>query len=139
MNRRKSIPALLALAAAPAAMLAATEPTALAKAAAKGWLKKIDSSSYRASWQTAAALFKAAISAEAWQQTAQTARAPLGEIRSRTESAAAFTKSLPGAPDGQYVVIQFNSKFEKKANATETVTVAQDQDGVWRVAGYFIQ
>ena len=120
-------------------MLAATEPTALAKTVAKDWLQKIGSSNYRASWQTAAALFKAAISAEAWQHTAQAARAPLGKMRNRTESAATFTQSLPGAPDGQYVVIQFNSKFENKANATETVTVAQDQDRVWRVAGYFIQ
>jgi ribosomal protein S17E len=35
------------------------------------------------------------------------------------------------------VVIQFKLAFENKADAVETVTVAQDKDSVWRVAGYF--
>ncbi len=105
MNRRGSILVLLAVTVAPAALLAAPEPTALAQAAAKEWLQKIDNSNYPASWQTAAEVFKAAISAEAWQEAAQVARAPLGAIRNRTESAATITKPLPCAPDGQYVVI----------------------------------
>jgi hypothetical protein len=44
-----------------------------------------------------------------------------------------------GAPDGEYVVIQYDTKFDNKAAAVETVTVARGKDGVWRVAGYYIK
>ncbi len=47
--------------------------------------------------------------------------------------------SLPGAPDGNYVVIQFKTTFEHKAQAVETVTPMLENDGVWRVTGYFIK
>ena len=46
---------------------------------------------------------------------------------------------MPGAPDGRYVVVQYDTVFENKASAVETVTPMADPDGVWRVAGYFIR
>jgi hypothetical protein len=46
---------------------------------------------------------------------------------------------LPGAPDGEYVVIQYESSFEHKQAAVETVTPMLDKDGTWRVSGYFIR
>ena len=139
VNRRESILSFLALSAAPASLLAAPEGNSPAQAAATDWLRRIDGGEYAASWQTAADMFKAAISAQAWEQAVQSARGPLGASRHRTETSARFTKSLPGVPDGRYVVIQFKSVFEKKADLIETVTVAQDTDGVWRVAGYFVR
>jgi len=45
----------------------------------------------------------------------------------------------PGAPDGEYVVIQYDSSFENKTEAVETVTPMLDPDGVWRVSGYYIR
>jgi hypothetical protein len=42
-------------------------------------------------------------------------------------------------PDGKYVVIQYDSVFEQKASAVETVTPMLDSDGAWRVSGYFVQ
>ena len=50
-----------------------------------------------------------------------------------------FMTELPGAPDGRYVVIQFDTAFENKASSVETVTPMADPDGAWRVAGYFIK
>ena len=46
---------------------------------------------------------------------------------------------LPGAPDGEYVVFQFDTQFERKRAAVETVTPMCDPDGSWRVSGYFIR
>jgi len=37
------------------------------------------------------------------------------------------------------VVIQFDSSFEHKQTAVETVTPMLDTDGKWRVSGYFIK
>jgi hypothetical protein len=60
-------------------------------------------------------------------------------VKARKVKSATFTRTLPGAPDGEYVVIQFESQFENKAAAIETVTPMHDKDGVWRVSGYFIK
>ncbi|BBO76064.1 hypothetical protein DSCW_34810 [Desulfosarcina widdelii] len=50
-----------------------------------------------------------------------------------------YTASLPGAPDGEYAVIQFESLFEKKKSGIETVTPMMDKDGMWRASGYTIK
>jgi hypothetical protein len=63
----------------------------------------------------------------------------LGAVKSRSKASATYTKTLPGAPDGEYVVLQFNSSYHNKAEALETVVVTLDTDGQWRVGGYFIR
>lgn len=63
----------------------------------------------------------------------------LGKVLSRTPKATNYTKSLPGAPVGDYVVIQYESSFEHKPSAIETVTFLLDVDGKYRVSGYSIK
>jgi hypothetical protein len=104
----------------------------------EAWLSLIDNENYQASWDTAATLFRNAITQEKWQSAAQTARAPLGRLKSRTLKSATSTTTLPGAPDGEYVVFQFNASFDQKAAAVETVTAIREKDGTWHVGGYFI-
>ena len=48
-------------------------------------------------------------------------------------------KALPGVPDGIYVVIRFETVFDKKSSAVETVTPMLDPDGTFRVSGYYIR
>ena len=51
---------------------------------------------------------------------------------------AAYTKTLPGAPAGEYVVIQYDSNFEHQQAAIETLVPTLDGDGQGRVSGYFV-
>jgi len=60
-------------------------------------------------------------------------------VESRKLTNAKYSKSLPGAPDGEYVVVQYQTSFEHKKEAVETVTSALGKDGSWRLAGYFIK
>jgi len=76
---------------------------------------------------------------EQWEQSLQTVRKPLGKSISRQVKTKTYKTSLPGAPDGEYVVIQFETSFENKKSAIETVTPMMDKDGMWRVSGYFIR
>lgn len=110
-----------------------------AQLAAKQWLALVDQGKYAESWQTAAAYFKNALPEEQWLQSMDGARQPLGKVNSRKLLTARFMTSLPGAPDGQYVVIQYATSFEHKASAVETVTPMLDPDGKWRGSGYFIK
>jgi hypothetical protein len=45
---------------------------------------------------------------------------------------------LPGAPDGSYAVMVFQTSFQNKASAAEQLTVVADGEQ-WRAAGYFIK
>ena len=101
-----------------------------------GWT---DAGSYGASWDKAAPAFKGAISKPGWEQALRNVRMPLGTVKSRRLASAQFTRSLPGAPAGDYFVLQFATQFENKASAVETVTPMKGPEGNWRVSGYFIK
>ena len=111
----------------------------LAQKAAESWLKLVDAGKFDESWTQAASLFKKAVTKAQWAQVAQGSVKPLGKLVSRHLKSRQSAEKLPGAPDGKYVVIQFDSVFENKAEAVETVTPMLDADGVWRVSGYFVK
>jgi uncharacterized protein DUF4019 len=107
--------------------------------AAQNWLNLVDSGKYGESWDTAGGYFKSMIKKEDWIGKVAGVREAMGNVKYRKLVASKHATSLPGAPDGEYVVIRFNSSFANKKKATETVTSMKDKDGAWRVVGYFIK
>jgi hypothetical protein len=114
-------------------------PEAAAGSAALAWLVLIDAGNYSASWNAASSLFRQHVSQSQWQTAAASARSPFGALKTRKLQSATFTRSVPGAPDGEYVIVIYVSSFENKASAIETVTPMVDVDGTWRVSGYYIR
>ncbi len=110
-----------------------------AVAAAKSWLQLVDAGKYDESWREAAGYFKKAVTTAQWTQSMQAVREPLGKLVSREVKGARHMTSLPGAPDGEYVVIQFKTSYANKKSAIETVTPTLDKDGKWRGSGYYIK
>lgn len=110
-----------------------------AQAAAEAWLALVDAGNYGKSWSDAAALFRRAIDQAGWEKAVGSVRAPLGSVLSRSLKGAKYATSLPGAPDGEYVVIQYDTSFANKRHAVETITPMKDPDGSWHVSGYFIR
>jgi hypothetical protein len=104
----------------PLAQAQDAEKVASAESAALKWLTLTDAGEYARSWDA-------------------NARQPLGGVVSRKLKSAKYTRSLPGAPEGEYVVIQYEAHFEHKDGAIETVTPLLDKDGSWKVSGYFIR
>ena len=110
-----------------------------ATAAAQTWLTGIDDDDYAQSWRNASAFFQGAVTEEKWEAALEAVRKPLGDLESRKlQSAKMFTK-LPDAPDGRYVVMQFETSFANKKSAIETVTFRLEKDGQWKSAGYYIK
>jgi len=107
--------------------------------AAESWLSLVDSGKYGESWTAAAAVFRNAVAREKWQETMRALREPLGKVSSRSLKSASFSTSLPGAPDGEYVVLQYETSFEHKQSAVETITPMKEPDGTWKVSGYFVK
>lgn len=110
-----------------------------AQAAARTWLALVDNGKYGESWLTAATFFRNAVTKDQWTQQVSAVREPLGAVVERKLKSSSYTTSLPGAPDGEYVVIQFATSFANKKAAVETITPMRDKDGTWHVSGYFIR
>ena len=129
---------ILAICIAPKTATASESEEMAALKAAQAWLAVVDAGNYEASWEATAGYFRGAVTMEQWVQAMEGIRRPLGTVRSRALERKMFATQLPGAPDGEYVVIQFNTVFENKQTAVETVTPVLEADGRWLVAGYFI-
>ena len=114
-------------------------PNQAAIASAQTWVALVDAEKYLRSWEDAAAVAKVAVNQAAWETGIRAARTPLGKLVSRKLKSAQATTALPGAPGGSYVVIQFDTVFEHKAVAVETITPMLEKDGQWRVSGYYIK
>lgn len=106
---------------------------------AKAWLILVDEQHYGESWDESAGIFRGAVERDRWMSMMEALRKPFGKSLTRDVKSTRYCTSLPGAPDGEYVVIQFKSSFENKKSAVETVTPMKDTNGTWRVSGYYIK
>jgi hypothetical protein len=108
------------------------------QSAAETWLALVDQGRYGDSWKAASASFREHVTAAAWQEAVKGAREPLGPLQHRSLTEDTHATTLPGAPDGDYEVLRYSSQFARKADAVETLILA-NENGTWKVAGYFIR
>jgi hypothetical protein len=106
---------------------------------ARDWLNLVDRGDYSASWNAAGAKFKLAMRPERWAAAAKSVRGPLGFVEQRTIFNTSFTKTFPGAPEGDYALIVFRTAFRNNADSEETITVEHEADDHWRVVGYTVR
>jgi hypothetical protein len=107
--------------------------------AAQDWLAIVDGGRYADAWEAGHDRLKESVLKIRFETAVQAAREPLGAPATRKLSSATFSRGLPGAPPGEYVVIQFHTQFEKRPLTTETVTPMREGDGPWKVSGYYIR
>jgi hypothetical protein len=109
-----------------------------AQARAQAWMSLVDNQKYAESWAESSSTFRSRVPQQRWIDEAKRVREPLGSVNSRRLLTVRFAKTLPGAPDGDYAVLQFRSSFTHKAAAIETITLVMD-DAQLRAVGYFIK
>jgi hypothetical protein len=107
--------------------------------ATHAWLALVDGGRYSESWEAMGTPAKAAVTVEQWQTSMNGVRKPLGDMKTRKLKKSVYSTTLPGAPDGQYVTLQFKTAYSNKKGAVETATSMLDADGAWHVVGYFIK
>ncbi len=118
---------------------AETKPEVAAQETAGKWLALVDGGKDAESWEQMSAPFKKEVSKRKWKSTIGEIRKPLAKPVSRKLKSAEYTKELAGAPEGEYVVVRFDTAFEHKPSAVETVTLLLGQDLIWRVASYTVK
>lgn len=129
---------LITLTALPAPAADNAKTTAAIKAA-ENFLLLLDTGQYAQSWDEAASLFRQQMPKEAWVRQVSGLLSSVGTVKNRSITSAEYRTQLPGAPDGEYVVIEYRSSFANKQQAVETITPMLDKDGQWRVSGYFLK
>lgn len=110
-----------------------------AQAAAEAWLRLIDQEVFGAAWEAGSSYLRQAVPQVNFEESLRAIQTTLGATRSRTLSSVAYSTTLPSAPDGQYVVMQFDVVRERKEQAVESVIATLDADGRWRIAGYYVR
>jgi hypothetical protein len=109
-----------------------------AEGAAWSWLGLVDHGRHSASRASASPLLREEVSPLDWAEALDASRVPLGRRLFRRRQSCAVVEGPPGAPRGPFVVLRFESVFERQARAVETITLALGPDDRWRVAAYFI-
>jgi DNA-binding CsgD family transcriptional regulator len=126
-------------AAIPAAVRASeTAVQSPAAAAARSWLLLVDAKRWEESWKQAGTLFQAQIGAEGWSAAVQPVRKQVGTLVSRKLKSATKHNSLPGAPAGEYEIVEFDTSFSTASSTVETVVLARESSG-WKAIGYFVR
>lgn len=113
-----------------------SDPQALDRA--EEFLAKVDAGEWEASWNAAGELFQSEVTAAQWAAQVEPLRQPLGKVLGRRLTNEQFVTNMPGGPEGEFRIMQFQTHFEgKSGNSIETVVMMQGKDG-WEITGYFI-
>ncbi len=115
-----------------------TEKIEQAQPVANAFLQKVDNGKFAESWQGSAALMKDKVTEKEWIEKLTKARELSGELVKRERKSATYATKVEDSPEGEYIMLIYNSSFKKADDVSEYVTVMLDGDQ-WKVAGYFMQ
>jgi hypothetical protein len=124
-----TIAALATSAQSPAVNASSAPAKDAAQAAALAWLSLVDRGDYATSWTEGGALLRCQIAQGHRASLVGNARSPLGGVLSRAPGESELRGALPGAPDGTYAVLRFQTVFANKASAIEAVILAREASG----------
>jgi hypothetical protein len=103
------------------------------------WLAAVDAGRFADTWKDAAEVFRLGATQEDWIKDLAAIRAQLGPTTTRELKSAKYSTRLRGAPaTGQYVSITYLTKFANAPPTIEALVVSREQDGEWRISGYYI-
>lgn len=115
-----------------------TEKVEQAVPVAAEFLQMIDSGQYAESWRSSASLMQEKITEKDWAEKLAKARERTGDVINRERESATYSTKAQDSPEGEYIMLIYDSKFDKAGELSEYVTVMRDGE-LWKVAGYFLE
>ena len=103
------------------------------------WLALLDSGKTGAAWDVSSPHLKSVVTRKGWIDGITSARKPFGDFVKRTPTKFARSHSMPGAPDGDYSIIEFDTEFANGKRASEHIIWMLGEREVWSVSGYYIR
>lgn len=104
--------------------------------AAKEYVLLLDQGRYAESWSKGAKIFQGTISQNEWKTALNMARSRLGRATARSLKDQKPAWNPRGLPPGPYMVVEFNTSFEKAPHSGELLTLMREKDGKWKVLTY---
>lgn len=104
----------------------------------------IDSGEYPKVWDKLSGYIRQTVRKKKWLTQMADARNPLGSVISRELISEQYHSGLPGAPCFEcfrhirYVILQYNTRFEKQSSVKETMTLIREESGEWRLFDYYL-
>ena len=87
------------------------------------YLELLDQDRYEEAWLTMSDLFQALNDQAQWQSRQQVIRTVYGQLLSREFLRINNRQGYSHSPDGKYVIVQYKSIFQNKADTYETVVL----------------
>lgn len=100
------------------------------------WLTLMDQLQYGATWDEGGALLKDVITRPQWIAAMKAIRRPLGYVSARKLVNQELLKGLPNGTKGEFVKMRFQTSFQAKSSATETLLLMPNVRGDWLVISY---
>lgn len=103
---------------------------------AQDYVKLLDQGNYAESWKRGASLFQRTVNQKEWESALARSRGRLGAMKSRTLKDQRPAFDPKGLPKGAYMVVEYNTSFEKAPNSGELLTLIREPNGAWKVLTY---
>jgi len=101
------------------------------------WLALIDAGKAGDAWDLSSKQLKSAVTRAKFVDGMRDARKSFGKLEGRTAERFARSHQMPGAPDGDYVIIEYTARFGQGRKLQEQLVWTIEDGDIWRVAGYY--
>ncbi|WP_068469576.1 DUF4019 domain-containing protein [Candidatus Protochlamydia phocaeensis] len=104
--------------------------------AAKDYVDDLDKGRYAEAWTKGDPIFQRTITQQEWVTALNLARKRLGNVHSRILKDQRPAMDPHGLPKGPYMVVEYDTSFERAPNSGELLTLRLGTDGKWHVLTY---
>jgi hypothetical protein len=139
VRRHRNIAVLFLLLSCLAYSAEPKEKQATGAKVAADWLALLDNGKFGEAWKQLSPSQRPNASKDKWQSDVSRYRRQVGKLHDRKLLSAEYTTKVPGAEEGEYVVVTFLSSFERLGSALEIVVPQLSSDGSWVISGYSIK
>lgn len=102
------------------------------------FLALIDDGKYSESWESLAHLVRDKVNQKEWLEKLDKARSRSGGLVQRVQTSARSATALKDSPEGEYIILSYESDFQSAEDVSEYVAVMREGDS-WKVASYSMQ
>ena len=100
------------------------------------WWSHINNGEYKKSYTKLSEDLKERFTLKSWLNQIIMLTDEIGILKKRTISKTNFQSEIEGLEDGFYVIVEYDVKYSKTKNHTETILLKQNDKFIWEIADF---
>tara|TARA_B110000196_G_C21044214_1_gene613998 strand:- start:41 stop:484 length:444 start_codon:yes stop_codon:yes gene_type:complete len=100
------------------------------------WWNQVNTEQYEQSYSKLSDILKSRFTLESWLNQASRLMNEIGALENRTVTNTYFKSELEGIKDGFYVIVEYDVKYSKTRNHTESLVLKQSDQLEWKILSY---